>query len=30
MIAMLVNLVIFGIGNLSLLKNAWHIIQSNR
>ncbi len=29
-IAMIVNLTIFVIGNLSLLKNAWQIIRSNR
>jgi O-antigen/teichoic acid export membrane protein len=29
-IAMAVNLIIFGIGNISLLKNAWHIIRTNR
>ncbi len=29
-IAMLVNLAIFGIGNFSLLQNAWKIIRNNR
>ena len=30
LIAMILNLIIFGIGNLSLLKNAWKIIQKNK
>jgi O-antigen/teichoic acid export membrane protein len=30
LIAMLVNLAIFGVGNLWLLQNAWKIIRSNR
>lgn len=30
LIAMIVNLIIFGFGNISLLKNAWQIIRNNR
>ena len=30
LIAMIANLIIFGFGNLPLLKNAWRIIQKNK